>query len=514
MNIHDLPDEILLRILNKLNNIDILYSLVNVNQRFDRLALDSIYIRDLDFTVNDISEECHQFFDRFSTSILPRIHHQIKKLTLEQFSIERLLYIVDYPQLYSLSLVFSQPETIFKYLIGDTILIRLLTKQITHFNLKINSRTIESFDRYEPTLFAMILSFAKCLTDFTFLQSIRDPLINSIFNLFSTNCVSSTLTKLKIDVNTLDDCLYILDGRSDCLSTLIIDIETIGPQLWNIDTTKKISKLKYFSLTSTSRTSYYHELVPLFRRMTNLEELTLFLFVKRIKSTYIDGIHLNDEILIHMPRLNKFTFSITTLVCNRNSNIILPSNDDIQRSFIERKYQQIGSYADDNTMKIRARCHIYSLPYQFDMFHNVTNSFKGAIFDKVRSVIIIDDIRPFEYEFSRIISQSFPFLQTLSIQNNEPQKYKKYLFKFITFPHLNVLNLELAHIDYIEQFLFERKTHLPCLLHLTIQYDSLVMITNNFTNNPTYFNFAKLKTLLTDKAFVRPENFHLYFPRL
>ena len=108
------------------------------------------------------------------------------------------------------------------------------------FNLKINSRTIESFDRYEPTLFAMILSFAKCLTDFTFLQSIRDPLINSIFNLFSTNCVSSTLTKLKIDVNTLDDCLYILDGRIDYLSTLIIDMETIGPQLWNIDTTVKI----------------------------------------------------------------------------------------------------------------------------------------------------------------------------------------------------------------------------------------------------------------------------------
>ncbi len=248
--------------------------------------------------------------------------------------------------------------------------------------------------------------------------------------------------------------------------------------------------------------------------MSNLEELTLFLFVKRINSTYIDGIHLNDEILIHMPRLNKFTFSITTLVCNRKSNIILPSNNDIQRSFIERRYQQIGSYADDNTMKIRARCHIYSLPYQFHMFHNVTNSFKGGIFNKVRWVIITDDIRPFEHEFFQIISQSFPFLQTLSIQNDEPQKSKKYLFTSITFPHLVVLNLELAHIDYVEQFLFERKTSLPCLLHLTIQYESLVMITNNFINDPTHFNFAQVKTLDTDKSFVRPENFHSYFPRL
>ncbi|CAF4992412.1 unnamed protein product [Rotaria socialis] len=159
--------------------------------------------------------------------------------------------------------------------------------------------------------------------------------------------------------------------------------------------------------------------------MSNLEELTLFLFVKRINSTYIDGIHLNDEILVRVPRLNKFTFIITTRVCNRRSNIILPLNDDIQRSFIERRYQQIGSYADDNTIKIRARCHIYSLPYQFHMFHKVTNSFQGGIFNKVRSAIVTDDIYPFEHEFFQIISQSFPFLQTLSIQNDEPQESKK-----------------------------------------------------------------------------------------
>ena len=123
-------------------------------------------------------------------------------------------------------------------------------------------------------------------------------------------------------------------------------------------------------------------------------------------------------------------------------------------------------------------------------------------------------MRPFEHEFFKIISQSFPSLQTLSIQNNEPQKDKKYSATMITFPHLAVLNLELAHIDYVEQFLFERKTCLPCLLHLTIQYESLVMVTNNFTNDPTHFNFGQLKTLVTDQASVRPENFHSYFPRL
>ncbi len=30
--------------------------------------------------------------------------------------------------------------------------------------------------------------------------------------------------KLKITVKTLTDCLYLLDGRFDCLSTLIINV--------------------------------------------------------------------------------------------------------------------------------------------------------------------------------------------------------------------------------------------------------------------------------------------------
>jgi hypothetical protein len=51
LNILDLPDEILSIIFHKLNMVDVLYSLVDVNRRFDRLALDSLYIRDLDITI-------------------------------------------------------------------------------------------------------------------------------------------------------------------------------------------------------------------------------------------------------------------------------------------------------------------------------------------------------------------------------------------------------------------------------------------------------------------------------
>ena len=37
-------------------------------------------------------------------------------------------------------------------------------------------------------------------------------------------CTSSTLTKLNVSVHSFDDCLYLLDGQFECLSTLIIEI--------------------------------------------------------------------------------------------------------------------------------------------------------------------------------------------------------------------------------------------------------------------------------------------------
>ncbi|CAF4622079.1 unnamed protein product [Rotaria socialis] len=92
--------------------------------------------------------------------------------------------------------------------------------------------------------------------------------------------------------------------------------------------------------------------------MSNLDELTLFLVVLKYDSTFIDGTQLYDQILVHMPLQNKFTFSINTWVCNKFVDITPPSNDDIRRSFIERKYRQVGFYANDSPLKSAARCHI------------------------------------------------------------------------------------------------------------------------------------------------------------
>ncbi|CAF3203245.1 unnamed protein product, partial [Rotaria sp. Silwood2] len=488
INILDLPDEMLLYILKKLNNIDILYSLVDVNQRFDRLILNSLYTHDLNFTTNSLmnykSKEYNEVLDRICKIILPKIHHQINKLTLGQFSLEHVLCTFNFPKLNSLSLVSFQFEALLPYIVECSILYYLIRNQIMYLNLDIESNNTNILE-LELYVFRLMLEWGKHLIDFTF--SNRLSVMTSYSFLSRRPCVSSNLTKLTINVNTFDDCLCILDGRFNRLLTLIIDIEKISISTSNIDNMKQISKLKFFSLTSIKQTTFYDEqIVSLLRQMSNLEELTLFLMIKRYDSTYIDGNQLYNQILIHMPRLNKFTFSINTLICNRYVNIILPSNDDIQRSFIERNFQHVDSYADDYLVNCEGRCHIYSLPYQFDKFHHLNNSFQGRIFEKVEWVIMTDT-RPFEHEFFKNISKSFPFLRQLSVINDEQQKIKQHSSILVIFPHLRSLNLTFAHIDYVEEFLLKKNTHLPCLLYLKMKYQSLVIITNHFTNNAVEF---------------------------
>jgi hypothetical protein len=114
INILDLPDEILHIIFNKLNTIDIFYSLVGVNQRFDRLALDSLVIHHLDLVIRQSnipnSSVDNHIFDKICLKILPRINENVTKLTIDPCSMERILGAVDYPQLHSLLLVCYQPD--------------------------------------------------------------------------------------------------------------------------------------------------------------------------------------------------------------------------------------------------------------------------------------------------------------------------------------------------------------------------------------------------------------------
>jgi hypothetical protein len=125
LNILDLPDEILLIIFKKLNMVDILYSLVGVNKRLDQLVLDPLYIRTLDMTSMTM-KSCFdrnysiddQVLSKVCKNVLPRIHHQVNELIVNQNSMERVPQTINYPQLYSLSLVDFPAEVLYKYLKG------------------------------------------------------------------------------------------------------------------------------------------------------------------------------------------------------------------------------------------------------------------------------------------------------------------------------------------------------------------------------------------------------------
>jgi len=115
-NIHllDLPNEILLIIFKKLDNIDILYSLFGINnKRLDILLKASVFTNILNFvTISSITDVK---LDRFCAYILPRNHHYIKKLVLQITCMERILLAGDYPNLTSLELFNFGQDIIVRY---------------------------------------------------------------------------------------------------------------------------------------------------------------------------------------------------------------------------------------------------------------------------------------------------------------------------------------------------------------------------------------------------------------
>jgi len=265
LNILHLPDEILLIIFKKLKTIDALYSLVDVNERFNRLVLNSLDIRNLDTTNMVIKSYYDRTFSidknvlsRISEKILPRIHHQLNELIIEENSMKHILN-VNYPQLDSLSLVNFQTQMLFPYLTGklfvlnnkinslysffklsgDSILPHLVFQQILHLNIDVPYQSEESGTL--SNIFILIVSRCQRLISLNFCQLFYDrksPIY--LDNFSSTNCTSSTLAKLKVNVTNFDDCLYILDGHLKQLSTLIIDVKEIS---WSFSHKNKVNRI-------------------------------------------------------------------------------------------------------------------------------------------------------------------------------------------------------------------------------------------------------------------------------
>ncbi|CAF3400211.1 unnamed protein product [Rotaria sp. Silwood2] len=497
IRLNDLPDEILIIILKKLHNIEVLYSLLGVNKRLDTIVLDSIFTRNLTIrrSFNGLNQLPNAVLDRFCLEILPKIHHKIEWIDVEFSSLERILLSTNYPNLNGLGLYDLTSERARDFFIDSNLLICAFKNQISSLVIDIN--------KYEGSRSSIkdinIYIFTQIFTMFSNLKYLKFGPSSSVYHRLTLypslpNVFSSTLLELHVVLHSYSDCLYLLDGRFNQLHALSVLICSFsGPLLTTINNEKKLPNLKCFSFTQNGMIYIYDTfLVPLLRRMANLEQLSLYFIAPY--GPIIDGDHLEKNIINYMTKLNKFRFSIHSSVL-LNEQIYLPSNEDIQKSFRKFKKNHIISNVDYFSQENQYHCHVFSYPYTLTYYDNITNNFPGGLFKCVRKISLFDE-RPFEHDFFIQIAQCFPYVEKLNLRNWQLQKNENQQCSIIEYPHLIELDLVRVHENYVEQFLDNRKISLPNYVYLYVDYRILDKVTHNFTRDATRMNCSKINDLL------------------
>ncbi|CAF4106632.1 unnamed protein product [Rotaria magnacalcarata] len=521
VELNDLPDEILLIIFKKLDDLEILYSFQGVNERFNKIIYDPIFTSRLNFLkwspdkfVNKFSS--HMIIEQFCSKILPTIRTKITWLDLESESMKNILDAADYPNLYALGLYNIEEETAKCLFTDERLSASILKNQITTLIIAIdpNRKKWSTMENICNQIFTVFIN----LTHLIFCDASYEHNARLAFKNPSPTFSSSSLSVLKIKVQTVDVCLRILDGRFEQLHTLDIEMANMFASSEEIENQRKIPNLKYFVLSCLLTTSYYNQLIlPLLYRMSNLEELGLS-FTTTVKETFIDGNNLKQNILNHMLQLKHFTFDIRSLM-HINNEMNLPSKEDIQRTFDDFPYTNIISCIDYFREYKEGICHIYSHPFLMKYYEHVTNNFPGGLYPYVR-VVSLHDEHPFEHEFFIRIAQSFPVLEKLCFNNRYGQNQKESYKLMNEHPNLSIvkynclteLDIDRSHDNYIEEFLCNAKTLFQNNILLYVDYEAIRRVTHNFTRDDTRINCTKIKELVLLGEFECSKALQDYFP--
>ncbi|CAF3381826.1 unnamed protein product [Rotaria sp. Silwood2] len=232
VQLNDLPDEILIYIFKKLYNGEVLYSLMGVNQRFDRIVHDKIFTRDLCLLeycpIDDSTFPLPDpIIDRFCSKILPEIGHHIKTLFLSRTSIERILYATNYPNLNHLGLCDTEYKVAQSLFADKSSLTHMFKNQISSLFLNLNDE-----DNPASMIGTTSVIFQEIFNKFTNLRCLKfNP---SLFFLGTVNdaityrtTICSNLLELHVTLISMEGFFYILDGLFDQLRIFyatIIDI--------------------------------------------------------------------------------------------------------------------------------------------------------------------------------------------------------------------------------------------------------------------------------------------------
>ena len=254
LHLFDLPDEMLLSIVKRLDNVDVLYSLFGIDDgRLDRIVREKTFSHHLNFTSTlhrDATIE--PILDRFCQNILPQIHFNIRSLTVEPSHMERILLASHYPNLTELKILnFHRDSGALSCFTGengrwwwsvswlhlnlDHSPLRCLFKQQLRTLDLVNidyERRVGSLKEYSINVYVHILSYCEKLEHFRVIQTPTGfyPSL-SIRYLPSSAFASSILTHLSVKVKTFTDCLCLLDGRLKRLQTLIVNVYSMTTDL-------------------------------------------------------------------------------------------------------------------------------------------------------------------------------------------------------------------------------------------------------------------------------------------
>ncbi|CAF1060378.1 unnamed protein product [Rotaria sordida] len=311
------------------------------------------------------------------------------------------------------------------------------------------------------------------------------------------------------------DCICLLKQLGQQLDSFIVSIVYVdGTKLRLMFKISSIlcPNLKHLSMTIYRNFDDYKKcFVPLLQRLSNVKFLTLLLAIGETGKTpnhFIDGYDLENDIIAYMPHLCQFNFHIRSILENA-PHVEL---DTIRQSFFR---QQSVNCAVDYFNNNYGQCQIYSLPFIGTRLDFISNRF--PLFDitntfcMVTTLLLFDDIEPFESIFFERLAQALPHLRTLEIINKLEQKDKiRTTTNNLKFSHLTTLILFDIHMNYAEQLL--SRTYLPSLNELAIRNDILLPIINQ-NQHQTRDNCSRVERLQTSEPLYNSVNVvQNYFP--
>ncbi|CAM2728968.1 unnamed protein product [Rotaria socialis] len=169
VQLRDLPGKLLIFIFKQINNVEVLYSLFGVNERFDSILQDSICTNHFNFLKCSLRKFLSIFspdiiFHRFCVEILPAIREKIQWHDFDSSSMKQILCAADYPNSLGLGLFNIEEETIRSLFIdrGQTMDLNEIIIALLNFENSIyqneNVSTMTAIYRMTPASISKIYS--------------------------------------------------------------------------------------------------------------------------------------------------------------------------------------------------------------------------------------------------------------------------------------------------------------------------------------------------------------------